>query len=196
MAASSTSWKKLIGEDVKEDFVVWKEESKGEYSVKTEYKLLKGEVEDDWRILFGCESSLQYWNGLGLSSIILPRIQSFNEPKPLILDIYSKEDKKIASRMATMVPPFTQDEPLEPPALYAPTSVSDIVCGRKLLEVGINMKILYLPSGGVVLFHDNFDKIVLDETKDVLVEFYALWCGHCKVIAYIRISLVYDRYHS
>lgn len=29
-------------EDVKEDFVVWKEESKGEYSVKTEYKLLKG----------------------------------------------------------------------------------------------------------------------------------------------------------
>lgn len=40
---------------------------------------------------------------MGLSSIILPRIQSFNEPKALILDIYSKEDKKIASRMATMV---------------------------------------------------------------------------------------------
>jgi len=26
----------------------------------------------------------------------------------------------------------------------------------------------------------NFDKIVNDPTKDVLIEFYAPWCGHCK----------------
>jgi protein disulfide-isomerase A1 len=31
-----------------------------------------------------------------------------------------------------------------------------------------------------IVVSDTFDDIVLDETKDVLLEVYAPWCGHCR----------------
>lgn len=31
-----------------------------------------------------------------------------------------------------------------------------------------------------MLVAENFDSIVNDDSKDVLIEFYAPWCGHCK----------------
>lgn len=34
-----------------------------------------------------------------------------------------------------------------------------------------------------VLVADEFDKVVFNDKKDVLVEFYAPWCGHCKKLA-------------
>lgn len=46
---------------------------------------------------------------------------------------------------------------------------------KYLVNVGTNVKIASVPSDVVVLTLFNFDKIVLDKTKDVLVEFYAPW---------------------
>ena len=38
---------------------------------------------------------------------------------------------------------------------------------------------------------ENFDEIVNDPEKEVLIEFYAPWCGHCKAL-----SPKYDELHG
>jgi len=50
-------------------------------------------------------------------------------------------------------------------------------------ETGSRGRIKKAPSNVVVLTTQNFDSIVVNNDNDVLVEFYAPWCGHCKKLA-------------
>lgn len=49
-------------------------------------------------------------------------------------------------------------------------------------HAGTRAKAATPPSEVVVLTPANFDSVVLDDTKDVLVEFYAPWCVHWKLL--------------
>jgi len=48
---------------------------------------------------------------------------------------------------------------------------------------GTSGRIAKPASDVVVLDNSNFDSVVLNDKKHVLVEFYAPWCGHCKKLA-------------
>ncbi|KAK3750483.1 hypothetical protein QZH41_018126, partial [Actinostola sp. cb2023] len=50
-------------------------------------------------------------------------------------------------------------------------------------KTGIKAKVPIVREDVVTLDPSNFEKIVQNKNNDVLVEFYAPWCGHCKNLA-------------
>ncbi|KAG8380464.1 hypothetical protein BUALT_Bualt06G0018100 [Buddleja alternifolia] len=88
---------------------------------------------------------------------------------------------------ATSVLAYTGNEDDRKFLLDGELTISSIKSfGEKFL--GDNLKPFYksepIPEkndGDVkIVVGDNFDEIVLDESKDVLLELYAPWCGHCQ----------------
>lgn len=124
-----------------------------------------------------CKSLAPTWDQLG---------ESFSHVSDVVIaKIDADAEREIGGRFGISGFPTLKFFPkgsTEPEEYSGGRSIEDLV---KFVnqKTGANGRVKTAPSDVVVLTDDNFDSIVLNEKKDVLVEFYAPWCGHCKSLA-------------
>lgn len=134
-----------------------------------------------------CKSLAPVWDQLG---------ESFSHVKDVIIaKVDADSEREIGGRFGISGFPTLKFFPKgskEPEEYSGGRTIDDFVTFLNG-KTGANGRVKTAPTDVVVLNDDNFDSIVLDSSKDVLVEFYAPWCGHCKSLApvYEKIGTTY-----
>jgi len=102
----------------------------------------------------------------------LKRVKLDDSPEEINVIIYDDDDRRY---------PMQPDEEFDEEVL---TEFVEKYLAGKVKPVFKSEKTPKKNKGPVTIVTANtFDKIVMDETKDILIEFYAPWCGHCKKLA-------------
>jgi protein disulfide-isomerase A6 len=104
------------------------------------------------------------------------------ESSVVIADVDADAHKDLATRFGVSGFPtlkFFKKGSTDPVDYNGGREASDIIDYINK-EAGTRTRLAKPASAVTVLSPDSFDAVVLDSSKDVFVEFYAPWCGHCK----------------
>lgn len=92
--------------------------------------------------------------------------------------------------------PFPQDQEITEKSLKK--FLADYVSGKIKPSVKSEPIPESQTSAVTTVVRHTYDEIVLDNDKDVLIEFYAPWCGHCKNLEphYLELASMYEKANS
>ncbi|KAJ6217021.1 hypothetical protein RDWZM_008178 [Blomia tropicalis] len=166
-----------------------------EFSHETAQKIFGGDIKTH-NLLFISYKSDEYANNVESykkvasnfkGKVLFVTINTDEDDHEKIMEFFGlKKEEAPAMRLIRLEDEMTKYKPEKTD--FSEEAVSNFVNG--VLEGKIKQHLLSqdLPEDWdknpvKVLVSTNFDDVALDKSKDVLVEFYAPWCGHCKQLA-------------
>jgi protein disulfide-isomerase A6 len=109
---------------------------------------------------------------------------TFDESDGIVIaDVDATENPALAQKYGVQGYPTIKFFPSRSsePEEYTGGRSADTIVSWVNDKIGTSKKVKKAPTPVTVLDAASFDAVALDPTKNVMVEFYAPWCGHCKV---------------